>query len=287
MIFQHVAGDGFDIWFSNYLINRSVRFTGGSNQSVLEFHAHYHNGFETTWEGLGNWEMRHRQFQISYVPYVETTGIFPQGQHCHTFDIHFRKEILQPYAAFCPPLAVLLENVEKGKPASLLNVVRFLSAEMEEAIKDILGYVMHDGLQAQYFNGKVHELLVNMVYHIGLLESMPKLEVAELRHAEQAMKIILSDFSVYDSVEKLARKVGTSEQRLQVAFKQMYGTTVGKFSKEARMKHAYNILSDNNNEKLLIVALAVGYPDAANFATAFKNYFGYPPGAIKKRKRFR
>lgn len=286
MIFQHVAGEGFDIWFSNYLMKQPVRLIGGSNQAVLEFHTHYSNGFATAWKGLGDGQMHHRQYQLSFVPYVETEGLFPQGQQCDTFDIHFRKEILQPYAPFCPRLAALLENVEKGKPTSLLNVVRFLSPGMEEAIRAMLNYAMHNGLLLEYFKGKVHELLVNMVHQIGLIDTMPKLDAADIRNAEQAMKIILNDFSVYDSVERIARKVGTSEHRLQVAFKQVYGTTVGKFSKDERMKKAHEILS-NSNEILLSVAIAIGYNDPGNFATAFRNYFGYTPGAIQKRKKYR
>jgi AraC-like DNA-binding protein len=286
MLFQHVAGEGFDIWFSNYRMLQPVKLIGGSDLAILEFHAHYSNPFPTAWKGLGDGQLQHRQYQISYVPWVETEGLFPQGQSCDTFDIHFHREILQPYAEFCPRLGHLLEDVERRRPASMLEVVRFLSPGMEEAMRSMLNYAMHEGLLLQYFKGKVHELLVNMVHQVGLIDSMPTLSAAEIRHAEQAMKIILSDFSVYDSVEQLARKVGTSEHRLQMAFKYVYGTTVGKFSKEERMKRAHQILSETN-EILLSVALSIGYNDPGNFATAFRNHFGYTPGTLQKRKKFR
>ncbi len=105
-----------------------------------------------------------------------------------------------------------------------------------------------------------------------------------IEKAEAARKIIISDFSIYDTVEEISRKVGLSEQKLQHTFKQLHGTTVGKFSREERLKWAHEILI-TGNDILLSVAMSAGYNDVSNFSTAFKQYFGYPPGHINKLKR--
>lgn len=282
MVFQHFKGEGFDIWFSNYRIKGPLRFFGATDDPVLEFHTQFSNNFSAAWRGLGMVNEYHRQYQLTFMPHVETMGEFPSGKPCDTFDVHFHREILQPYAAYCPRLGYFLEEVENKKTTNLLEVVRFLSPGMEEALNAMINYNMHEGLAGQFYKGRVHELLVNMVYHIGLLDKIPEFDPAELVKAEEARKIIVSNFAVYDTVEQLAAKVGTKEHKLQLAFKYRFGITVAKFSREERLKKAHQLLA-TENDILLAVALAVGYNDTGNFSTAFKNYFKYSPGHIQKR----
>lgn len=282
MIFQHFAGEGFDIWFSNYQIKHPIKFYGGSDDPLLEFHTQYTNNFKAHWKGPLDSNQYSKQYQLTFMREVETLGEFPSVKPCDTFDIHFHKKILQPYAKYCPRLDKFLENVENRKSTNLLEVVRFLSRGMEEAIHAMINYSMYDGLAGQFFKGRVHELLVHMVYHIGQIDKLPAIDPVEIKKAEEAYKLILSNFSIYDSVEELAAKVGTKEHKLQMAFKYRYGTTVAKFSREERLKKAHEILM-TENDILLAVALAVGYNDTGNFSTAFKSYFKYSPGHIQKR----
>lgn len=285
MVFQHFKGEGFDIWFSNYRVASKLRFFGATDDSILEFHTHFFNNFSAAWAGMGNVNAYHRQYQLTYMKNVETMGEFPAGMPCDTFDIHFQKELLQPYATYCPRLGHFLENVESRITSNLLDIVCFLSPGMEEAISAMINYNMHEGLAGQFFKGRVHELLVNMVHHIGEMDKAPAFDPVEIHKAEEAHKFILANFAIYDTVEELAAKVGTKEHKLQLAFKYRFGTTVAKFSREERLKKAHELLR-TEEDILLSVALAVGYNDTGNFSTAFKNYFKYSPGKIQKRKKY-
>jgi len=282
MLFQHFKGEGFDIWFSNYRLKHPIKFYGGSDDPILEFHTHYINNFNAHWKGHYDSNRYNKQYQLTFMREVETLGEFPSIKPCDTFDIHFHKEILQPYAPYCARLGKFLENVENKRSTNLLEVVRFLSKGMEESIHAMINYSMFDGLAGQFFKGRVHELLVHMVYHIGQIDKLPGIDQAEIKKAEEAHKLILSNFSIYDNVEELASKVGTKEHKLQMAFKYRFGITVSKFSREERLKKAHEILM-TENDILLSVALAVGYNDTGNFSTAFKNHFKYSPGHIQKR----
>lgn len=286
MTFQHFRGDGFDIWFSNYRVKMPIKFYGGTDDPLLEFQTQYTNNFNAHWKGAFDSLHHNKQYQLTYMKEVETLGEFPSVKPCDTFDIHFRKETLQPYAPYCARLGRFLDNVEARKSANLLELVSFLSAGMEESIHAMIKYSMFDGLAGQFFKGRVHELLVHMVHHIGEIDKIPKIDPMEVKKAEEAYKLILANFSVYDTVEELAAKVGTREHKLQMAFKYRYGITVSKFSREERLKKAHEILM-NGNDILLSVALAVGYNDTGNFSTAFKNHFNYSPGHIQKRIKLR
>lgn len=284
MVFQCFKGEGFDIWFSNYRIAKQLRFFGATDDPVLEFHSQFFNSFSAAWTGMGNINSYHRQYQLTFMKQVETMGEFPSGKPADSFDIHFKKETLYPYAAYCTRLGHFLEKVEAGITSNLLDIVCFLSPGMEEAITAMIEYNMHEGLAGQYYKGKVHELLVNMVHHIGEMDKKPEFDPSEIHKAEEAKKIILENFAVYDTVEELAAKVGTKEHKLQLAFKYRFGTTVAKFSREARMKKAHELLN-SSDDILLSVALAVGFNDTGNFSTAFKAFFKYSPGEVQKRKR--
>jgi AraC-like DNA-binding protein len=282
-VFQQVSGDTFELWYSQYHIKQPVTIFGQADTPALELHISYKNKFRTQCKGLGELNMHERQYQLAYLPVVETETLFDAGIY-ETFDIHIAKENLCSYAPWCPRLQDFLVAVEKGTPSTLLPVVRFLSPAMEEVIRSMLSYDMQEELVVQYYKGKVQELLINMFYQVSLIDTMPRLSKADQQYAEEVRKIILDDFSIFESVERLARRIGIAEPRLQMAFKQLYGVTVGKFSKDARMKKAHELLS-GSDDILLSVALAVGYNDIGNFATAFKKHFGYTPGSIQKQKR--
>jgi AraC-like DNA-binding protein len=284
MAFQHFGGEGFDIWFSSYRISKPVKFYGGTDDPLLEFHCHYTSSFYAGWNGLTQAPMRHRQYQISFAPSIETSGEFPGAKQYDTFDIHFYRPILEPYVNFCPRLGKFLEKVDAGKPANMLDLITFLTPGMEQAIMEIMSYNLFEEWTGSFFTRRVQDLLVHMVYHLGTMDKAPKFDQADIDRAEQVRKIILDDFSVFDSVEILARKVGTAEAKLQLTFKHLYGVTVGKFSKDERMKKAHDLLFFTK-EILLSVALSVGYNDAGNFSTAFKNHFGYSPGHVQKRMK--
>jgi len=282
MLFHHFKGDGFDIWYSNYLMKQSSKFMGCSVNAVLELHIPFVNDFETSWEGLKSNSFKSQQFEISYTPYVHTTAAFRGGEEYHTFDIHFTKELLQPYAAYCPKLSLFLEKVEKRKPANMLDIVQFLGLDMIRLINDMLNYKYREELAGLYFKNLVNELLVWLTSQVALITDEPAFSLAEQHQAIEVKKIILSDFELYHTVEQLARMAGTSECKLQMTFKHLFGTTVSKFSRKARLEEGYRLLTDTNYP-LRVICEMVGYPDPANFSVAFRKQYGYWPGYIQKK----
>ena len=284
MLFQHFKGDGFDIWFSNYNMRANTKLIGRADDAVLELHTHYSKVFITTWKGIRRQTLYDRQYQLTFSPSTDTTAEFEKGKECVTFDIHFHKAILHPYAEFCPRLGRFLESVEAGQAASLLNVVRFMPVGMEEAIRSVLQYSMHEGLTASFFRSKVNEILVYLVEHINLLDKAPVFPDADIRKAVEAKKILEADLQQFYKVEDVARLVMLPEHKLQLAFKHLYGVTVGKFYHDLRMKTALEKMLAGVDTQATI-GFDIGHKDVGNFSTAFKKYFGYKPGDIKKKKK--
>lgn len=158
------------------------------------------------------------------------------------------------------------------------------SLELDRIVLSFFRTVPSGGLADRFLYARVVELLLQLVMDILQQRTASRIRESVAAVAEQAKAIIQSDWSVYDTVESLARKTGVSKKELQYAFKKRYGMTVGRFSKEERLKQAQYLLR-TTDDILLSVAMAVGYNDTANFSAAFKSYFGYTPGTLQKRKK--
>lgn len=82
------------------------------------------------------------------------------------------------------------------------------------------------------------------------------------------------------SLAQIAAKVGTHERRLSRAFRANTGKTVFEFLREARLSRAQRLLAQSPLSVQQIAA-EVGFPNPANFATAFRRRFGMTPRAAR------
>lgn len=191
------------------------------------------------------------------------------------FEIFVDRTVIADYQTICPPL---------NATNDLTTLIPFWSLGMEQAVKAFFDSLLKGPLADRFIYARVIDLLIQLVHHINDIHERPEINEATVQRAEKAKQVILGDFSNYETVEQVARKCGISEPDLQAAFKQRFGMTVGKFSKDERMKFAHNTL-ETTDDTLLSVALSVGYNDPGNFSVAFKNYYGYSPGYIQRKKK--
>lgn len=186
------------------------------------------------------------------------------------FEIYLQAEALGDYHDF-------------SGVTDLGTLIPFWSLGMERSVKAFFNSPLNEPLAGRYLYARVVDLLIQMSHHIQQVHEI-KVDNVSRQYAEKARQIIIDDLSIYDTVEQVARKVGVSEAELQLAFKLRFGMTVGKFSKDERMKFAHEML-EKTGDILLSVALSVGYNDPGNFSVAFKNYYGYSPGYIQRKKK--
>lgn len=271
---------GFRVWYHQYTFKKTGTLHITSDQPCLILHVQLGQGFQYYCNKF-EVDVRRGQYQLMRLYSFDAHAKFSTGSY-EFLTIHFELPFLKPYAYCSHGLTWFLE---KRGEATLFNQGAYLPLRMEELVRAMLKYTYHDGLASRFIEGKIHEVLIQLVHHLDLLEKSSEPDPLEREKAEAVKRIISDDLSRYDSVEVLARKVHTTEPKLQTAFKQLYGTTVGKFSRELRLKKALELLNDSGSrrETLLSIALSVGYNDVSNFSNAFKQCFGYPPGQVYKR----
>lgn len=187
------------------------------------------------------------------------------------FEILFSREALTDY--------------EELKDTNNLNeLLPYCSLEIERNVNSFFRPVTEGRLADRFLYARVVDLILKLVQEVAEVKAKPIISETAAKIAEKARDIILEDLSVYDTIEGIAGKIGISKKELQQAFKQRFGLTIGKFSKEERMKHAHYLL-ETTDQILLSVAMAAGYNDTGNFSIAFKNHFGYSPGSVQKKIR--
>jgi CheY-like chemotaxis protein len=91
-----------------------------------------------------------------------------------------------------------------------------------------------------------------------------------------ALRILHEDLAQPPDLKSLARAVGTNARRLNEAFHQCVGATVFDYLREVRMEQARKLLRETSLA-VQVIAGDLGYENAANFATAFKERFGFSP----------
>lgn len=271
---------GFCVWHHRYTFKYPGTLHITLDQHGLIMHLQLGQGFQYCCNKI-EVEGRRGQYQLMHLSHLDAHVNFRTGSY-EFLTVHFELPFLKPYAYFSHALTGFLE---KRGEVTLFNHGTYLPLPMEELVRAMLKFSYHDGLASRFIEGKIHELLIQLVHHLDVLEKVTEPDPLEREKAEAVKRIISDDLSRYDSVEVLARKVHTTEPKLQATFKQLYGTTVGKFSRELRLKKAFELLNDcgSRRETLLAIALSVGYNDVSNFANAFKQCFGYPPGQVHKR----
>lgn len=83
-------------------------------------------------------------------------------------------------------------------------------------------------------------------------------------------------------VEELAEIVGISRSHLHRKLQEATGQSVSQFIREYRLQRAIEIL-ENEEITASEVAYQVGFGSATYFSKSFTDFYGYPPGEIKKR----
>lgn len=102
--------------------------------------------------------------------------------------------------------------------------------------------------------------------------------VASVEHRvfKAAQRLLLADLAETPELADLARAVGTNTRNLNDAFRKFTGVTALNYLREARMKEAGRLLRATALD-VQTIAADLGYGNAANFSTAFRERFGMSP----------
>jgi len=280
MFFHHHAGNGFDIWLSNYDIKHSTTIIGKANRPVLEWHNAFENSFKSTWDGITLPEPRSHQYNMSYAPWVNNKAEFAGGRNYITCDFHFTIDFLKRYAPHYPILDKFLNEVDKSqgrRPASLSTSTNILPDRIKLGIERIVDFDLPEGLAAEFYDAQVRMLLIEMLAALsGPKPTKIKYSRSQTEGTRNARDYIVTNLSEDLSIEILAQEAGLSEALFKNCFKDLFGTSVHKYVIAQKLKHAERLLKDPRITNATI-SDAIGLSDPNYFYPFFKKFYGMTP----------
>jgi DNA-binding response OmpR family regulator len=139
------------------------------------------------------------------------------------------------------------------------------------------------------------ELAARIQVHLNLAkrqQQAPPTEAEDEEHMEaesdpdavlvNAVKRLISDnLAALPGLAEIARNVGTYREKLSQVFREQTGMTVFGFIREERIRRGEELLKDTDID-VQDIALLIGFNNAGNFATAFRERMGVTPTAYRQ-----
>lgn len=135
------------------------------------------------------------------------------------------------------------------------------------------------------------EVLARIRIHLQLTWRAPAPAQAPLAEPEPqgdeivlraAMRLIEHQLDEIPSLPCLAQKVGTHEKRLSAIFREHLGLTVFAYIRDARLRRGQALLCESALS-VQDVAELVGFRNACNFTTAFRQRIGMTPSQFRQQ----
>ncbi len=283
LVFNHYAGDGFDIWKSHYLIEREAVVSGKSNKPVLEFTVMYENGFSIDWKDVVTTNLPYKLIEMYYAPYVENTAMFRGDQQLSTIDFHYHQSLLDEYSGDFPLLDQFMNKVRNNKAARLFDGKLLSSPAMDIAIKEMIAFSFRDALAARYYDSYAHIVLILLLERISNFNPLARhYSDRDKERAVEAKRLLTIDFEKSYSIKQLCKLLQTNPYKLKTTFKYLFGTSIGKYKKSVLMQEA-RILLETTTLSLDDISYRLGYSSQQSFSTAFRNYFKNVPSHFRKK----
>lgn len=167
--------------------------------------------------------------------------------------------------------------------ADPLSLMRSLAAPAVRAAENLSRPLYAGRMGTLYREAKVLELLAHQLDALRH-DDLPRIELSprELNRVREARDRLVADLAQPPGLHDLAHSVGLSAKRLNLGFRQLFGTTVFDYLRDARLDLARQILDAGIDVPLKQIAWRVGYTQSSNFINAYRRRFGIPPGLHKR-----
>ncbi len=158
-----------------------------------------------------------------------------------------------------------------------------ITPQQKQVITDIRRCSYNGHMKELYLESKVIELFLLQAQQADQLTNN---KIIALSPSDQERLYAARDFVKAHMFEpitllQVARSCGLNDFKLKKGFKDLFGTSVFGYLNELKMEYGRQMLLESACT-VYEVAYMLGYHDPYNFSKAFRKYFGYLPGKLKK-----
>jgi AraC family transcriptional activator of pyochelin receptor len=252
----------------------------------------------------GYWELHSpyrsgSQNRITYTEQLSSVFFYPELEgkiylpaECRQshLSIYITQDLLNNYLGdYFAHLPKTLRDISEGCMDKGFYHSGPLPRIMDMAIDHLMACPYTGPARRLFMESKVIELIAHKIAQICSTDTTTPLRVdmhsRDMERIRHAREILCSDLENPPKLHDLARSVGINHGKLNIGFRNMYGTTVFGYLRRMRLLEAKRLI-DQGDMNVTEVALSVGYNSLPSFSKAFTEYFGIPPMQCLK-KRFR
>jgi AraC-like DNA-binding protein len=159
-----------------------------------------------------------------------------------------------------------------------------MSIVMRDVLKQMSNCPYDEATRSLYFDLKVKEYLLAALHNIySIPKANYRFSASDLEKILEAKRLLLHDLSKPGyTIKALASAVALNEFRLKTGFKYCFHSGMFETLQQARMERARELLLDAS-KSMKEIAKLTGYPRTTNFMKAFKKFYGYPAGELRRR----
>jgi AraC-like DNA-binding protein len=171
------------------------------------------------------------------------------------------------------------------EPIPFIKLVDCESKEIEELYYKM--YSEYEGAKRGYtaiLRAHVIELLVKLlriIYNENEEEKL--LNNSNNQIIDKVLDFISINYAKNIRLEELSMMAFLSPSHFCRKFKEYTGVTISEYTQKVRIDEACRLLRKTDN-KVVDIALQVGYNDIKYFNEVFKRYIGFTPGQYRKEK---
>ena len=282
MAFYFIEKAGFSIWYSRYNILKRNQFIARGEVPLLEFTLQMENSASYVLQPFSHKIVKNSQFNIFYLPYMDSRADFESGQLISTLDIHCTFEYLETLSAYFPDLVIpFLDKVKSGSPVQIFPDSFYATGFMIYAAQNILELLKQSPANDYLLELNVKTLLsYALTCKYELNSKVKHITLEQLTRINALRNQLNSDFSSIPNLKDMARQAHMSLPMFKTIFKKEVNSSPYHYWFIHRMQEARNRLL-KTDEAISQISFDLAFPDVSNFSKAFKKFHGIAPSELR------
>lgn len=283
LLFQEMPGNQYSVWYNNYQIKRGDRLTIIRDEPVYKLRFILNNSFNYYDPKVGSAPMHERGYNLLYAPFVQEKISFKDKSYAN-LEIHFSRDYLASFAPHFSNLADWLRKTERHVSTRFCKINQVATVDMMHCIRDLLNSPYPGGLRKMHYDALVKELLIMVLYETSThpLRKIIRFTTKEIETLYELKTFLLTNMDKPLKLEQLAKMYNVTPRTLKRRFFTLFGVKLYNFLLDIRMEQASKLLLETDTS-IEHIATLTGYQSFANFSTAFKKHYGYPPKYFRSR----
>ena len=277
---KELVTEFFTIRYNSFCFTKNQAIESHSGKRGLHSRALFTSEAHYSIDGVGTVHQNEDTVLLLWSEAITCTALFEGGRQYEALDIYAAPGLVDQLAFFFPDLTRFSET---ERLQLLLPNPCYITPRVKDIIHEILDCPYDERTSAFYFDLKVREYFyVLLEQRVRTVQNKQHFSPYEKEQVYKAREILLSDLTHAPlTIRELSRKVALNECKLKTGFKHFFTVGVFECFQHARMERARHLVLTTHKPIKEIAALS-GYPRMTNFITAFRKFFGYTPGELRR-----